>query len=213
MNLYTYFRSSASFRVRIVLNLKNQAYQSIPVHMLRDGGEQHSPAYRGINPLGLVPALEIGEGAVLTQSIAICEFLEESYPEPRLLPADRFERAWVRSLCNVIACDIHPINNLRVLKYLTSELGHSEEEKIAWYRHWILTGLGAIEKMLGERASQYCLGDSVTMADAFLVPQVWNALRFECPLDQYPTIASVYKNAMALDAVKLAQPSAQPDAE
>ncbi|RJF95210.1 maleylacetoacetate isomerase [Noviherbaspirillum saxi] len=213
MNLHTYFRSSASFRVRIVLNLKNQAYQAIPVHMLRDGGEQHSPAYRAINPLGLVPALETDEGPVLTQSIAICEFLEETYPEPRLLPADRFERAWVRSLCNVIACDIHPINNLRVLKYLKTELGHSEEEKTAWYRHWIVTGLEAIEKMIGDRAGQYCLGDSITLADAFLVPQVWNALRFECPLDRFPTIATVYENAMALEAVKLAQPSAQPDAE
>lgn len=213
LNLYTYFRSSASFRVRIVLNLKQQAYTHTAVHMLRNGGEQHASAYRAVNPQGLVPSLETDEGPVLTQSIAICEFLEETYPEPRLLPEDRFERAWVRSVCSAIACDIHPINNLRVLKYLKTELKHSEEEKTKWYRHWIDAGFEGIEKMIAARAGRYCLGDQVTLADAFLVPQVWNALRFECPLDRFPTIDSVYKNAIALEAFALAAPGAQPDAE
>jgi maleylacetoacetate isomerase len=213
MNLYTYFRSSASFRVRIVLNLKKQTYQHIPVHMLRNGGEQRSPDYRAINPLGLVPSLETDEGPVLTQSIAICEFLEETCPEPRLLPEDRFERAWVRSLCGLVACDIHPVNNLRILKYIKNTLQHSEEEKIAWYRHWIQEGFAPLEKMIAERAGQYCLDDRITLADAFLVPQVWNALRFECSLDPFPSIKRIYENAMSLEAIQLAQPSAQPDAE
>lgn len=213
MNLYTYFRSSASFRVRIVLNLKGLPYDSIPVHMLRNGGEQHTPEYRAVNPLGVVPSLQTDEGPVLTQSIAICEFLEESFPEPRLLPEDRFERAWVRSLCNAVACDIHPINNLRVLKYVKGTLNHSDDEKNEWYCHWIQTGFEALEKMLSARAGSYCLGDRVTMADAFLIPQVWNAMRFDCPLDEFPTIRRVYDNAMVLEAFQLAQPSSQPDAE
>lgn len=213
MNLYTYFRSSASFRVRIVLNMKNLAYTSVPVHMLRNGGEQNQPAYRDINPLGLVPTLELDDGHALTQSLAICEFLEESHPDPALLPRDLLDRAWVRSLCNAIACDIHPLNNLRVLKYVKHELGGGDDRKDAWYRHWIEVGFEPLEKMLAPRAGRYCLGDAFTLADAFLVPQVWNALRFELPMDGFPTIMRIYRNAMALAPVDQAQPSKQPDAE
>ena len=213
MNLYTYFRSSASFRVRIALNVKGLDYTSIPVHLLRHGGDQHQPAYRSINPLGQVPALDTGDGRILTQSMAICEFLEELRPDPALLPPDIHDRAWVRSICNAIACDIHPLNNLRVLRYLKRELKCGDAQRDDWYRHWVRTGFDALETELKARAGRHCLGDTVTLADVCLVPQVWNALRAECPMDGYPTIARLYENAMALPAVSRAEPSAQPDAQ
>lgn len=213
MNLYTYFRSSASFRVRIALGVKGIPYSSLPVHMLRHGGEQHQPAYRAVNPMGLVPSLALDNGQVLTQSLAICEYLEDTHPEPALLPAAPFDRAWVRSVCCDIACDIHPLDNLRVLRYLKRELGCGDDQRDAWYRHWIRTGFEPLETVLRERAGRHCLGDTFTLADAFLVPQVWNARRFECPMDDFPTISRLYGNAMALEAVQAAEPSRQPDAE
>lgn len=213
MNLYTYFRSSASFRVRIALNMKGMPYSSVPVHMLRHGGEQHQPAYRAVNPMGLVPSLALDDGQVLTQSLAICEYLEEAHPEPALLPAAPLDRAWVRSVCCDIACDIHPLDNLRVLRYLKRELGCGDDQRDAWYRHWIRTGFEPLEAVLRDRAGQYCLGDTFTLADVFLVPQVWNARRFECPMGDFPTISRLYENAMALEAVQAAEPSRQPDAE
>lgn len=213
VNLYTYFRSSASFRVRIVLNAKGLPYTSIPIHMLRHGGEQHQPAYRAVNPQGLVPSLALDDGQVLTQSVAICEYLEETHPEPALLPANPLDRAWVRSVCSAIACDIHPLDNLRVLRYLKHELGCDDEHKNAWYAHWIRIGFEPLEVQLRNRAGRHCLGDTFSLADAFLIPQVWNARRAECPLADFPTITRLYDNAMALDAVLRAEPSRQPDAE
>ncbi len=212
MKLYSYFRSSAAFRVRIALNLKQLSYEMVPVHLTKDGGGQNSAAYRAVNPMGLVPSLE-SEAGLLTQSGAICDYLNELQPDPPLLPADMAERAWVRSICNIVACDIHPVNNLRVLNYLTRTLGHDEAQKMTWYRHWIAEGFDGLEKMLAKKAGRHCWGDSITMADIFVIPQVMNAVRFACPMETYPTLQRVYENAMALDAFRLAAPGAQPDAE
>lgn len=212
MKLYSYFRSSASFRVRIVLNLKQLPYETVAVHLVRHGGEQHAPDYLALNPSGAVPCLD-HDGKILTQSSAICDYLNELHPEPALLPADMVERAWVRSVCNLVACDIHPVNNLRVLKYITKTLGANEVQKTDWYRHWIAQGFNALEKLLSQRAGNYCWDDTVTMADAFVIPQIWNAHRFDCPMDDYPILKRIYKNAMQLPAFQQAEPMAQPDAE
>lgn len=212
MKLYSYFRSSASFRVRIVLNLKQLPYETVPVHLVKNGGEQLTAQYRSLNPMGLVPSLE-EETGTLTQSAAICEYLNELHPTPPLLPEDLFERAWVRSICNLVACDIHPVNNLRVLNYITKTLGHDETQKMEWYRHWINAGFVALETQLKSKAGRFCWGDTVTLADAFVIPQIWNALRFKCVLDAYPTLQRVYANAMQLPAFLDAAPEAQPDAE
>lgn len=212
MKLHSYFRSSASFRVRVVLHIKQLPFDTSPVHLVRNGGEQHAAAYLALNPLGLVPALE-DQGNVLTQSAAICEYLDEVYPQPKLLPGDPAQRAWVRAVTNTVACDIHPLNNLRVLNYVTGTLGHDEEAKSAWYRHWIAEGFHALEQMVAARAGQHCLGDQLTMADVFVVPQVWNALRFKCPMENYPVLQRLFDNAMALPAFEQAAPAAQPDAE
>jgi len=212
MKLYSYFRSSASFRVRIVLNLKQLPYDTVAVHLVKNGGEQHAPDYLERNPMGVVPSLE-NEAGSLTQSTAICEYINELHPEPPLLPADLYERAWVRSVCNVVACDIHPVNNLRILNYITKTLGHDEIQKMDWYRHWISQGFVALENLLKQKAGRFCWGDTVTMADAFVIPQIWNALRFNCAMDDYPTLRRVYDNAMLLPAFEQAAPAAQPDAE
>jgi len=212
LKLYSYYRSSASFRVRIVLNLKQLPYETIPVHLVKNGGEQHAPGYLTLNPSGAVPSME-HDGKMLTQSSAICEYLNELHPEPALLPVDIVERAWVRSICNLVACDIHPVNNLRVLKYITKTLVVSEIQKTDWYRHWITQGFNALEKLLSQRAGNYCWGDTVSMADAFVIPQIWNAHRFDCPMDDYPILQRVYKNAMQLSAFQQAAPAAQPDSE
>ena len=211
MKLYSYFRSSASFRVRIVLNLKQLPYETVPVHLVKNGGEQFAPAYLALNPQGVVPSLE-NDGEILLQSNAICEYLNEVQPEPALLPSDLAQRAWVRSVCNMVACDIHPVNNLRVLTYLTKTLGFSEEQKMAWYRHWIAQGFDALEKVLAQKAGRYCWGDTVTLADAFLVPQIWNAHRFKCPMDNYPTLQRIYDVAMQQPEFIQAAPANQPDA-
>jgi len=212
MKLYSYFRSSASFRVRIVLNLKQLPYETVPVHLVKNGGEQYAANYLQLNPQGVVPSLDNG-GNIFTQSSAICEYLNELQPQPALLPGDITERAWVRSVCNVIACDIHPVNNLRVLSYLTKTLGQDDAQKMEWYRHWIAQGFSALEKLLAQKAGRYSWGDTVTLADAFVIPQVWNANRFSCPMDDYPILRRIYDNAMLLPEFQQAAPAAQPDAE
>ena len=214
MKLYTYFRSSAAFRVRIALNLKGLAWEAVPVHLVRAGGEQHLPAYLALNPAGLVPTLE-DEGAVLTQSLAIIEYLDETRPEPALLPGSAADRARIRAIAQAIACDIHPINNLRVLQYLRRELGVSEEQKTAWYRHWITLGLGAVEAILAKdpRTGRFCHGDTPTLADCCLLPQVFNARRFDCDLTAMPTVRRIAETCEALDAFHRAAPAGQPDAD
>jgi maleylacetoacetate isomerase len=214
MKLFTYFRSSAAYRVRIALNLKGLAYEAVPVHLLRDGGEQLAPKYRAINPAGLVPALE-DNGIVLTQSLAIIEYLEEVHPLVPLLPQDAVGRARVRALAQTIACDTHPIMNLRVLKYLKGPMGLSEEQKMEWYRHWMDQGMAALEAHL-ERdgdVGRFCYGDTPTIADCCLVPQVYNAQRFEIDLAPYPNVARVAGNCADLPAFKAAHPSVQVDSE
>jgi maleylacetoacetate isomerase/maleylpyruvate isomerase len=214
MKLYTYFRSSAAYRVRIALNLKGLGYESIPVHLVRGGGEQKLPDYKARNPLGLVPTLEHGS-TVLTQSLAIMEWLEETHPSPALLPATADARAQVRAIAQTIACDIHPLNNLRVLRYLTHDLGVSEEQKDQWYRHWVQEGLQAVERLLVQSGStgSFCYGETPTLADCCLVPQVFNALRFSCPLDSMPTIQRIVAACEALPAFQKAAPAQQADAQ
>ncbi|MBI3144100.1 MAG: maleylacetoacetate isomerase [Pseudogulbenkiania sp.] len=214
MRFYTFFRSSASFRVRIALNLKGLPYEAIPVHLSRDGGRQRSAEYLAVNPEGLVPTLEI-DGHALSQSLAIIEYLDERYPAIPLLPADPLERAQVRSFAQAIACDIHPLNNLRVLNYLKNELEIDEERKNAWYRHWVETGLAALERRLGREAEpgRFCFGDTPTLADCCLVPQIFNAQRFQCDLSAMPRLLAVHAACMELEAFRKAEPGAQPDAE
>lgn len=212
--LHGYFRSSASFRVRIALNLKGIPYDQAPVHLVRDGGEQHQASYRAINPDGLVPSLTCDDGSVLTQSLAIIEYLDECFPTPPLLPGSAVDRAFVRSVALQIACEIHPIANLRVLRYLRGELGTSEPQKDAWYRHWIDLGFASLEAKLTSdaRPGRFVFGDTPTLADICLVPQVWNARRFSIPLDSYPTIRRIADHAMQNGAFAAAEPARQPDA-
>jgi len=214
MKLYTYFRSSAAFRVRIALNLKGLTYETVPVHLARSGGEQHQATYRALNPASLVPTLD-DEGLVLTQSLAIIEYLDETHPQPSLLPGSPADRARIRAIANAIACDIHPINNLRVLQYLQRELRADEVARNAWYRHWIEVGLTAVEAMLSDdvRTGEFCHGDTPSLADCCLVPQVFNARRFNCPLDAYPNVVRITERCEALEAFCLASPANQPDAE
>ncbi|HET9933351.1 MAG TPA: maleylacetoacetate isomerase, partial [Polyangiaceae bacterium] len=186
MKLYNYFRSSASYRVRIALNLKGVAYDYHSVHLNRNGGEQFSPAFREVNPQSLVPVLEDGEQR-LAQSLAIIEYLDELYPDPPLLPRTPIERARVRGLALTVACEIHPLNNLRVLNYLSQELGVSADARTRWYRHWVEAGLSAFEARIAEGPSgRFCHGDRPGLADCCLVPQLFNARRFDCDLSPYP---------------------------
>lgn len=212
--LYTYWRSTAAFRVRIALNLKNIDYASESVHLVREGGQQHQPEYRAINPQGLVPTLKI-DGQSITQSLAIIEYLEERYPWPPLLPSRAADRARVRALASTIAADIHPLNNLRVLKYLKGELGVSDEAKHKWYAHWIAMGFGALETMLAghQDTGEYCHGDDPGLADVFLVAQMYNAHRFDCDVSPYPTLNRIHAACVKLDAFSRAAPAAQPDAD
>lgn len=211
MRLYTYFRSSAAFRVRIALNLKGIAWEPVFVHLAK--GEHRQPEYAAINPQGLVPALE-DDGRLITQSLAILEYLEETRPQPPLLPADAPGRARVRSLALLIACEIHPLNNLRVLQHLRRALGQSEEQVNAWYRHWIADGLARLEAELARGATgRFAHGDSPGIADCCLVPQVFNAQRFQCDTSPYPTVMRVFAECMKLEAFERAQPARQPDAE
>lgn len=213
--LHTYFRSSASYRVRIALHWKGLPYESVPVHLLRGGGEQHLPAFAALNPNALVPVYEDGHGAVLRQSLAIVEYLDEVHPRPALLPADALGRARVRALALDVACEIHPVNNLRVLSYLSGTLGQPEDAKLAWIRHWVQTGFDALEATLRDAPTRghFCWGDTPTLADLCLVPQVFNARRFGVPVDErYPTIAAIDAACAALPAFQAAAPQAQPDA-
>jgi len=218
MKLYSYFRSSASYRVRIALNLKGLPYEVVPVHLLRNGGEQFSPEYRKLNPDALVPALvdEVdGEERALTQSLAIIEYLDERHPSPPLLPHDPLDRAHVRGIALSIACDIHPINNLRVLRYLVRNLKVSEDDKNAWYRHWCEQGLAALETTLSRdnRTGRFCYGDTPTLADCCLVPQIANAQRLNCDLSSMPTVMLINEACLAMEAFANAAPAKQPDAE
>jgi maleylacetoacetate isomerase/maleylpyruvate isomerase len=214
MKLYTYFRSSAAYRVRIALNLKGLAFDSVPVHLLQSGGQQHDPAYAALNPNETVPTLD-DDGKILIQSLAIIEYLDETHPAPPLLPGTAADRARIRAIAQTIACDIHPINNLRVLQYLTAGFGLSEEQKARWYCHWVERGLQAVEKMLARdcRTGRFCHGDAPTLADCCLVPQVFNAQRFGCSLDGLPTVRRICAACEALDAFARAAPARQPDAE
>ena len=211
MKLYNYFRSSASFRVRIALHLKGLAYDYLPVHLAR--GEQKKPAFAAVTAEGLVPVLELDDDRRLTQSMAIIEYLDETHPQPPLLPADALGRARVRALSQIVACEIHPLNNLRVLKYLVGELKASEDAKNAWYRHWVRLGLESYEAQLATRSGLYSHGDAPTLADCCLVPQIFNAQRFDCDLNGLPRTMAVFDACMKLDAFQQAQPSACPDAE
>lgn len=213
MKLHTYYRSSASYRVRIAMNLKGLHPTEAYVHLSRSGGEQFGRAFDALNPQHLLPVLE-DDALVLTQSLAIIEYLDETHPGIPLLPADARGRARVRALSHAIACDIHPINNLRVLKYLSGELGVSDEQKNAWYRHWVALGFGALERQLahGGGAGLFCHGDAPTMADCCLVPQLYNARRFGCDLAPYPTLVAIGARCEALEAFEKARPEAQPDA-
>ena len=216
LKLYSYFRSSAAYRVRIALGLKGLAYDTIPVHLLKDGGQQHASAYRQANPQGLVPALQLADdGSVLVQSLAIIEYLDETQAGPALLPDDALGRARVRALAQMVACEIHPLNNLRVLKYLKHELGVSNMQKDAWYAHWVALGLQAVEDSLvrSPDTGRFCHGDSPGLADCCLVPQVFNAQRFNCALDAYPTITRIVAACEQLPAFQKAAPGVQPDAE
>jgi maleylpyruvate isomerase len=212
MKLYSYFRSSAAFRVRIALNLKQLDYEIAAIHLRRN--DQSKPDYRGINPQGLVPTLEDG-ARTLTQSMAIIEYLDEIHPEPPLLPRDPGDRARVRALADIVACDIHPINNLRVLRYLTHQLGHDEAAIGRWYNHWIAAGFEALEPLLAgdSRTGAFCHGDSPGLADVTLVPQVVNAERYQLDLSPYPTLTRIYETCMRIEAFTAAHPSNQPDYE
>jgi maleylacetoacetate isomerase len=214
MKLYTFFRSSASYRVRITLNLKGLKYEQAPIHLRRGGGEQLSAAYKAINPQALVPALE-DSGKILTQSLAIIEYLEDRYPKPPLLPRDPAEKALVRSMALIIACEVHPIQNLRVLQYVKREYSQSDEQVNRWARHWINLGLAALEQMIvaQPRRGKFCFGDTPTLADICLVPQLGNARRYGCDLSPYPAIIGIEKHCMVLPAFADAAPEKQPDAE
>ena len=204
--LYDYFRSSAAYRVRIALNLKGIDYESRPVNLV--AGEQKADAYRELNPQGFVPMLEI-DGHRLTQSLTIIGYLDQRYPKSALLPPAAANRSHVLALALTVACDIHPLNNLRVLKYLKSELGHSQEEVDAWYRHWIVEGLGALEALAAPQAGAFLWRDHPTIADVCLVPQLYNARRFDVPLDAYPTLLRADENAAKLEAFAAAHPDRQ----
>lgn len=211
MKLYNYFRSSASFRVRIALALKQLPYEYVPVHLAR--GDHKLPAYGAIAADGLVPVLEVGE-LRLSQSLAIIEYLDEIHPQVPLVPADPVDRARVRALAQSIACEIHPLNNLRVLKYLVRDLKADEAAKTAWYRHWVREGLLAFERQLEQLpAGTYCFGDTPTLADCCLVPQIFNGKRFDCDFSGLPRTMAAFDACMALDAFQAAQPSACPDFE
>ena len=214
MKLYTYFRSSAAYRVRIALNLKGLKYDAVPVHLLRGGGEQLQANYIMMNPSGLVPTFQ-DDFITLTQSMAILEYLEDEYPEVPLMPKDSAGRARVRELAQIVACDIHPVNNLRVLRYLVNDLGLSEEVKTQWYRHWIVGGLDVLEKHLARdpSAGPLCHGYLPTIADCFLVPQVFNAQRNGVDIAAYPNIARINAACVEIPAFVAAHPSNQPDAE
>ncbi len=210
--LYSYFRSSAAYRVRIALNLKNLEYEIYPVHLLKNGGEQYSEEYLALNPQGLVPVL-MHSSTVLTQSSAIIEYLEEAFPNPPLLPINPIERAYVRSFVQVIACDIHPLNNLRVLSYLKKL--PNDLSQPTWQHHWLQEGFSALEQLLqrSDVHDCFCFGNTASLADVFLIPQVHNALRFDFEMNDFPLITTIYKNCLQQSDFINARPENQPDAE
>jgi maleylpyruvate isomerase len=211
VKLYTYFRSSAAYRVRIALNLKGLPCEMVAIHLTKDGGQHHKPEYHAVNPQERVPALALSTGEVLTQSLAIIEYLDDIQPEPALLPADALERAKVRAVAQIVACDIHPLNNLISLQYLKRVLKHEQAEIDAWYHHWVIEGFKAIEAMI--TPGPYACGAHVTLADVCLIPQVFNARRLKVPLDAFPKIVAVETACLKLPAFDKARPENQPDAE
>jgi maleylpyruvate isomerase len=211
VKLYSYFRSSAAYRVRIALNFKGMAYDMVPIHLTKDGGQQRKPDFVAVNPQMRVPALVLDNGDVLTQSLAIIEYLDEIQPEPPLLPADALARAKVRAIAQMIACDIHPLNNLVALQYLKNTLKHAQPDIDAWYRHWVIEGFKAVEAMISP--GPYACGAQVTLADLCLVPQVFNARRLKVPLDAFTEIVAVDAACLKLPSFDKARPENQPDAE
>ncbi|MCQ9616840.1 maleylacetoacetate isomerase [Paenalcaligenes niemegkensis] len=215
MKLYSYFRSSAAYRVRIALNAKGIAYETAPVHLLRHGGEQLSEAYKAINPSALVPSLD-DNGVIVRQSLAIIEYLDEAYPDSiPLLPTSPRARAAVRAMAMDIACDIHPLNNLRVLRYLSRTLSVAEEGRNDWYKHWIVEGLLALEEVVARHstAGRFCYEDGLSLADVCLIPQLANARRCDCDLTQFPALMAIEAHCLSLAAFQEAMPDNQPDAE
>ena len=214
LQLYSYWRSSAAYRVRIALALKGLPYATIPKHLVRDGGEQRKADYLAVNPEGRVPALAVGEH-VLSQSLAICEYLEETHPEPPLLPGPALDRAAIRGLAQLVACDIHPLNNLSVLGYLRREFGADDVGVNRWVAHWIQRGFAALEQRVrqGPNDGRHCYGSAVTLADVFLVPQMYNARRFKVDVSAFPTLVAICAHLEGLPAFVAARPEAQPDAE
>jgi maleylacetoacetate isomerase len=214
MRLYTYFRSSAAWRVRIALALKGLTADQEFIHLLKGGGEQRTAGFRAVNPMGVVPALALDDGTVLTQSIAIMEYLEETHPKPPLLPDDLEARARVRAFALGVACEIHPLNNLRVLRYLKDAMGLSDTVRDVWYHHWITEGLTALEAIVRDTGpGPFLFGAAPSMADVCLVPQLANARRFKCPVDAYPTLLRSEAAALAVPAFRDSAPDRQPDAE
>jgi maleylpyruvate isomerase len=211
VKLYSYFRSSAAYRTRIAFNLKDLSYETVPIHLQRDGGQNLKPDYRAINPQMRVPALRLDSGEVLTQSLAIIEYLDEAHPQPPLLPSDPIDRARVRALAQLVACDMHPLNNVGPLRYLKNELGQEQARIDAWYHHWVLVGFDALEALV--RPGPYAYGPEVTLADVCLVPQVANARRLKVPLDRFPKIVAIDAACAKLAAFERARPENQPDAE
>ncbi|RFB78362.1 maleylacetoacetate isomerase [Methylovirgula sp. 4M-Z18] len=212
MKLYSYWRSSAAYRVRIGLNLKQVTYETVPIHLLRDGGEQLKPAYRKINPNALVPALELDDGNILTQSLAILDYFEETHSEPPLLPRDPLKRARIRAAAQIIALDVHPINNLRILTYLKSQEGLDQDHVKAWAKHWMHHGLTAYAAMI-EPGVRFSFGDAPTLADVCLIPQLYNARRWHLDLQDLPRLLEIEAACNDIPAFAAAAPERQPDAE
>jgi maleylacetoacetate isomerase len=213
LRLYSFWRSSAAYRVRIALNLKGQAYETVSVHLVRDGGEQHAAAFAELNPQEFVPVLKHGH-RILRQSLAIIDYIDETWPEPPLLPSVARDRQRVRAIAQMIACDIHPLNNLRVQKYLEATFGATEAQRDEWTRHWIVSGFQALEKVLADNPSTgtFCEGDVPTMADCCLVPQVYNAIRFKVDMAPFPTIRRINDACLESEEFDAARPERQPDA-
>ncbi len=212
MKLYSYWRSTAAYRVRIALAIKDIDYETVIVNLVKEGGEQHKQPYQQLNPSELVPTLVDGD-AVISQSSSIIEYLEERFPVKALLPVEPVLRAQIRAMAQSVACDIHPLNNLRVLQYLKAEMSHHQEQVDVWYKHWIKTGFIGIEKVLENTSGSYCFGNQLSLADVFLVPQVYNANRFHVPLDDFPLIQKINKQCLELEEFQQASPENQPDAE
>ena len=211
MQLYSYFRSSAAYRVRIALNLKGVGYDTVPIHLQREGGINRKPEYRAVNPHMRLPALRLDSGDVLIQSLAIIGYLDDTHPQPPLLPRDPVAKAKVRAIAEIVACDIHPLNNIAPLRYLKNVLGQEQSKIDEWYHHWIHDGFTAIEEMISP--APYTFGSEITLADICLVPQVYNARRLKVPLDRYPKIVAIDAACAKLAAFDKARPENQPDAE